>query len=696
MYGWVLAALLFLASADVYFHAPRGANDRCDEKSNNRNNDQRCWDSENNAAGGYSICEGEMQFYTDTVLRIEWYSQHNCGNGAKTKTDPLNPELVFCAHVLQLGCEEDFRAFAGDEAPTYKLTDGISLGRPGADAANVVDDNNGRSIYDTFGDTCTQTKPTTATCDEGTHNDASCANLNLADGGSRGTFNGAQCSCSPRKMQTYCYHEPEAFWLKCKARDRNKGLFTATQNVNNDNGALRTRQEPNSQRYGFECVEERDYWPYWHPSPWRDLAVLTSDTSLCKFFQSESQNVKDKCECVCADSTCTADDKSTAMKANQEISCTGTGNTKNQWKCTGNSFNWKAPDCILSNAQSDNMLGRIDTRGDNSEHSDGSRMAYYDWKIPESIIPKGKDSTRCLIRIRYNISNAEVLQDFDSKDNKKISQNPVHTVGEGNSTKPVNETIPLRMAINTAQFGRTFEDRTYIFTIKQRPSELKGKTIHNLNVRGKRGNIAQVRNCVEYDFLPIYLKADVGDKVHFQWCLSDYNDNGNAGEGRAGTDRVNVISIGTFNANVVQALNKTTTSIFSDDDLKALAWLNQDPANCYSTSDSLGSKSNAGNDPKSCHFLNGVRNPTTGLPTGYFSYIATVIRGGVFQYISSRNNNFTNRSQKAQITVGTVNLSSGAIAGIVIGSVVGVAAIAGIAFLVYKKGGLSFSFSNKV
>lgn len=57
---------------------------------------------------------------------------------------------------------------------------------------------------------------------------------------------------------------------------------------------------------------------------------------------------------------------------------------------------------------------------------------------------------------------------------------------------------------------------THTFAVRQRPEDLKGAIIHNLNVRGKRGNIVQVYPAVEYDFVPNDLEMHEGDSVHIQ------------------------------------------------------------------------------------------------------------------------------------------------------------------------------------
>jgi hypothetical protein len=706
----VIAALLALSTADVYLHSPRGANDRCDEKSNNRNNENRGWNSNNNAAGGYSWCDQEMHFYEGSTIRVEWYSQHACGNGAQTKTDPSNPDSVICRHILQLGCDFSFATQVnGDQS--YYFTDGTSLGRPGADQYNTIDSNDApinSDVYNTFGDTCTETRPLTATeCGTSATNDAQC-NTDLSDGGNRGNFNNRDtCGCHPRKMQTYMQHEPEAWYLKCKNRQRNQGLYTADQNVNNNNGAHNTRQEPNSNRYGYECTEERDYWPYWHPTPWIDLVVYTSDVTICPMVQSESQNIKDKCECVAQDSSVAAD-VAKAQMYNQKLFCENNGY---KWWC-GGKWNWPQPQCLLAPSQPDNRLASVDNRGDNTNTggSRGEALAFYEWVVPQmnSGLFPDQSGARCLIRLRYNISAGEIQENYDQTNNNALKGNPVRSFGAGNYSLPANVTMPLRHAVNTAQYGRTFEDRTYIFKLVPRSqantldgvtdSSFATATVHNLNVRGKRGNIAQVRNCYEYDFIPKILMGAVGDFVHFQYCMSDYNDNGNAGEGRAGTDRSNMVPIGNANKNLLLPQNMTANGasnldekyggqIFSVADWSALAFLNQDPMYCAS-SQSMMSNNNNGNTVTSCHFLNGVRNTTTGLPTSYFSYVAKIISQGNLQYICTRNNNFTNRSQKGTIIVNSL-ASAATIAGATVGSVVGVAAIGVGVFFILKKGGVA-------
>jgi hypothetical protein len=366
--------------------------------------------------------------------------------------------------------------------------------------------------------------------------------------------------------------------------------------------------------------------------------------------------------------------------------------------------------------------------------TNNANLAYFDWKVPTGFVDQvytvtnaffsnqgltqttASDTMRCTLRLRYNVSTAETLWNFDYLDNARISTNPVVQYGTKSAdTLPTqagvptpsgsiddpSQSVPVRLAVNTAQYGRTFQDRTYVFQVKKRtalPSLVPANAnIWNVNVRGKRGNIAQVRNCLEYDYIPNNLNVAVGDWVLFQWCGSDYNDQNNAGEGRAGTDRSNVVAlVGNDYHRNYPTVAQNATPIFSTTDLLALAWIGQNPTQCYNTLQATTTNKASNQDPMSCHYLNGPRQPGKSyMPTGYFYYFAQVIGSGTLNFINSRNNNFSNRSQKGTIIAGGIS-SAAVIAASVVGSVVGVALIAGLAYGFYAKK-ISFGkFSSRV
>lgn len=235
-------------------------------------------------------------------------------------------------------------------------------------------------------------------------------------------------------------HESALSYTKCLTRSRNGGLYTADQNLRNDQGALATRQNAGATRFGFECTEERDYYPYWHPSEWRDLAVLTSNISRCDYYKAESQNVKNKGHCELTN----AQQKTYAEAVKKGVTnFTGTGITvptsawqyNNPTDCSANGFLWKedskfgisAPYCGPVPTTRDNHLGNAKSQGTGR----GVYASMYNMTIPTV----GHDIRRCVLRLRYNISTG----DFDgwntfADSNRKIfpkQGNPTVTIYEG-------------------------------------------------------------------------------------------------------------------------------------------------------------------------------------------------------------------------------------------------------------------------
>jgi hypothetical protein len=404
-------------------------------------------------------------------------------------------------------------------------------------------------------------------------------------------------------------HEPFTYFDACNQRQRNTNLFNAAEAVNNNNGAQATRQNTGGGTSGFECQEERDYYPYWHPTPFVDIAVLTTNTSRCSWYQDQSENVLGRNYC-------------SAPQYNNEGECSANGGS---WLLAdphraGNLVGISAPDCREPMWSRDNHLGS----------SNDGYMQTYNWTIPANV------NDVCFLRVRYNMTSTDYdawnIDASSNGANSPVQDDPYVVLG----------TMPVRLAIDTNQFGRTFEDRSFTFEIRSAVEAKKGllTDIYNMGVRGKRGNIAQVRNCMEYDFTPQRLRATLGDFVHIQWTGSNFQPTGNAGEGRQRWDRHNIVQMinNDLAANYPEDPARQTLFSSSEEAIRQTFIGQNPPGGCTDLATLIAN--NDDNSLNNCAKLNGN-------PSGYWDGgVHRFNKTGIFNFMSTRNNNFSNRGQK--------------------------------------------------
>lgn len=617
-----LAFCIALVQGDVYMHMMRGSNNRLKAAGENVENNNRLFNSQNNNAGGYNTGAGTRYegYYVGSELLLEWTAQHGCN-------DPKDE----CQIVLQYMCDQ--------EGKEYAVRDG----------------------------TTEETPPENA------------------DGG-----------------VNFGQHEPLSYYQSCKARQRNQGLFTADRRRFLDGQfyhAQFTRQNENGNRRGYECQEERDYYPYWHPTPWRDIAVLVDEnrySQMCPYYESQSENVKGRGYCTvpqhnnqaaCEEGRFYYPQDQVQMQRDRELSRAIADQTfwalrlaqgeagalekltaaTNQIQAAREYINqqkqlrkgvWKTSAPLDTTAAHRLRCRKINpsnatttsavypthsiptTRVNHLGNSHTGQALSYLWRIPNVV------SGACVLRLRYNMSSSDYYS-WRTWSEANGEKSPIFQ----NMHVPVGMYGKVELAINTHQIARTFQDRSHTFRILSVPSELgtiagtagsndRSPRIVNLNVRGKRGNIVQAYPSVEYDYHPNRLVICPGDYVHFQWTGSDTNPRNYAGQGTAGTDRTNIVQIG------------------KRSDQNGLDWvdMNMQMNTPLPMKDVTMFPNKDGVNDEEVTTIFALLRQTDDLlnnANAYFNHPPIQYNKGdqTYHYMCTRNNNFSNRSQKGFIRV---------------------------------------------
>ena len=529
-----------------------------------------------------------MYYYEGSILPIEWTDQHGCGDNSK----------VSCEIVLQYACEDTLDPLEDDFLPWVQNK--AQAGTPYRGKQHFRFEDHIASPRDGI--------PVNS------------------DDAATDTIPDSEAAAIPdnRNDRRYGMHESYDFYQLCQRTERNKGLYAADQIIKR-NDQRGTRQNPAGNRRGLECPEERDYYPWWHPNPWIDIAILTDSAdnavcsygnrtacgTRCEYYMNNTMNYNKMgyCDMDHDDQTSNVNTKLNSQAwqqrrwYNNRGACEEAGFVwyevshsdvldlgdnsftcaKTQWSRTNQLGNAASNTPVISQQNASQAAGQVLKL----KASEGLNANRFLWEIPRLPTALNPDThvdiesayKSCTLRIRYNISSADFpawpqeannpdfAQMVDSRNNSQskydpntpLKQDPYVYIGPGDSDS-FDEAF-LSLAVNTNQYARTFQDRSYSFSIKKLPTESSeqdiktdaprvnideikaalenGGKIYNVNVRGKRGNIVQTFPSVEYDFVPNALALGLNDMIHFQWTGSDYNPRRGCNNGEGGPPDLN-------------------------------------------------------------------------------------------------------------------------------------------------------------
>jgi len=658
--GLLLLGATFV-NGDSYLQNPKGCNNRLNEKSANRNNANRLFDSQNNNRGGYNAADLDdnngasannpeasfqqmyepdanlgnrqynMVYIEGSMMHGEWTNQHGCGN-----------QVNNCNLVLQMGCDTE----------SYENTNFNSYANKGMGTRMIIRNGGNTNAPDDPGN-----------------------NVNNIDN----TFNANNGNDRGR-------HESEEFYNYCRNRGREEGLFTADQKVKGNN-QINTRQNPNGNRSGLECPEERDYYPWPYPSPWIDMMWSGNDVEYCKTnIAPYSQRVHPKGTCTGGNANQIPNNDQ--VQTNNAADCAAAGGT---WVTTTptEQFTPEFADalCQEQSYSQANHLGNADGTGKGGQ-MDGADMwlptvaQMESWGCHvynENINGQQVQLVASTMRLRYNISTMDYDPYTTDSTFNNDPENGVISPVQQNPTVDVGAYMQgLQLAINTAQTGRTFQDRTHKMYIMKNPAtpntgnlQTAEMNVVNLNVRGKRGNIVQTFPAVEYDFVPSDFVLVQGQCMHMQWAGSNTHNNGNpagdgqagdAGEGRGGSDRSNIAEMQSMRQSYPMTYD-LHESFFDTATCKypmADQWLTPTGAKValmtagYYPNEAAANAGDGQNNGNVDALLNNVsgamRQGLVCCPQGPGGPNGETPVGDYY-FLSTRNNNFSNRAQKMKVKV---------------------------------------------